>query len=217
MPITAGSVLLRAANHLNDPNQLWYTSQLLMPFLNMALERFEEELGAHEISAYKKSSITILVDENEEELAQMPVDYVEAYALYERARGSGSEWSEIKEFSDISPALKVNKGTSVTQWACRNTKIFINPPSQQREVLIEYISTTTPASNDTTNIDIFASRRFLALETARCAARDMGNAPTKALTFEKDIEESLDNVIRRLQKADQGNLGVRRLPYRGRG
>lgn len=214
MPSTAGSVMLRAANHLNDPNQLKYTNTVLLPFVNMALERLEEELGVYEISAFKKTSIPIDVDAGDTQLTQMPVDFVEPIRLLERNRDSSEDWNEIREVAELDN--NIDDATTIVQWARRNNAIFINAPTQDREVILEYIGTVTSATGALTTIDIEASRRFLALETARCAARDLGNSATKMSLFENDIRDSLNNVVRRLQKGDQGAGGVRRKAYRGR-
>lgn len=216
MPTTAGSVMLRAANHLNDPNQLMFTNTVLLPFLNMALESLEEELGKHEISAFKKVSITIDVDAEDNQLTNLPVDFIEPISLHERNRDSSEDWVEVDEKAEIDSNLIVRPSTQIIQWSRRNIGVYINPPSQDREVLLYYIAGITPALVAGTVIDIEGARRFLALDTARQASRDLGNSPTKSLSLEKDTDKALNNVITRLQKGDQGSLGTRRKAYRGR-
>lgn len=217
MPSTAGTVMTRAAAHLNDANQLVYTSGVLLPFLNMALDELEEELAVFELSPLIEDSITIDVDIDDEVLPQMPVDFVEAITLLERPRDSTDRWVEVKEAKDIDENLGVNKVDTIIQWTARNVSIEINPPQTDREVLLKYIRGLVAASSAGTAVDIELSRRLLALLTARNAARDLGNSPGKADTYEKDISRARDRLTRRLQKNNQSVMGVRRLPYTGRG
>lgn len=216
MPSTAGTVITRAAAHLNDPSQLSYTTAVLLPFLNMAIDELGEELGVYELSPLKKDSITILIDSGDVQLDEMPVDFVEAIRLLERAQGSSDRWREVTEVAEIDDNFSVDTSTEILQWTIRNTTIRINPPSSDREVQLEYIHGLTEAGSADTAIDIEISRRFLALVTARNAARDLGNAPNKAASFEPDIDRARDRLTRRLQKNSQSTMGVRRRPYTGR-
>lgn len=209
--------MTRAAAHLNDANQLVYTSTVLLPFLNMAIDEVDEELAIYEISPLKKDSLTIEVDSGDTQLDEMPTDFVEAITLYERPLGSSGEWREVSEVREIYNNYAVNTNTEILQWSVRGSTILINPPSSDREVQLDYIRGLTEAAGAVTTIDIEVSRRLLALLTARNAARDLGNSPTKANSFEADIARARDRLTRRLQKNSQTSMGVRRLPYRGRG
>lgn len=216
MPSTAGTVMTRAAVHLNDAAQLVYSSAVLLPFLNMALDELEEEMGVFELSPLKKTSIVIDVPAESASLPQMPSDFVEAISLYERPLDSSENWAEVREVADIALNYTVQPQESIVQWTIRNATLKINPPSADREVMLEYVGGLTPATATATAIDIESSRRFLALVTARNAARDAGNSPRKADSFEPDIARARDRLVRRMQKNSQASLGARRLPYRGK-
>jgi len=213
MASTSGSVMLRAASHLNDVNQLVYTSDTLLPMFNMALDELSEELGVYEIGEIRKTSIIILVDAGSTTIPQMPADFLESISIIERNQGSQDAWTNAHEVRAIDPALTVE---GIVQWAERMSTIEINPPALDREIMLEYVAALTPAQDDFQLIDIETSRRFLALVTARNAARDLGNSTTKANTYESDITRARDRLTRRLQKKSQNVMGVRRRPYRGR-
>ena len=211
---TSGTVMARAAAHLNDINQLSYTSEVLLPMFNMALDEVNEELGVFELAPLKQDSIVIEVPIGSNIIPQMPVDFVESISLSERPNGGG-EWIEVPEVLNIDKNLLYSD--SIVQWTIRNTEIYINPPTSDREVILDYIRGLSEADDENTLIDIEASRRLLALLTARNAARDLGNSPSKAASYEADIGRARDRLVRRLQKNVQDTLGVRRLPYVGKG
>lgn len=213
----SGTVLARAAAHLNDVNQLEYTSTVLLPFLNMAIDELEEEMAVFELSPMVRDSILILVPAGSTELPQIPVDFVEAINLTERAQGSQADWGLVGETFIVNRNLANNPSDSIIQWSARDKEIFINPPGSDREVILDYIGGFTEATGTGTVLDIEKSRRFLALVTARNAARDLGNSTSKAGTYESDISRARDRLVRKLQKDSQGILGARRLPYLGRG
>jgi|SRR5678815_1184277 len=214
MASTSGSVMLRAAAHLNDANQLVYTSDILLPMFNMALDELQEELAIYEIGEIKKTSIIILVPTGSKIIPQLPVDFLESISLIERRGGSEDEWLRVTEVRAIDPALDQ---PGVLQWAERMSLIEINPPSTNREVMLEYIASMSVAQGDDNALDIESSRRYLSLLTARNAARDLGNSMSKAQTYEPDIGRARDRLTRRLQKKSQNVMGVRRRPFRGRG
>lgn len=217
MASTSGSIMMRAAAHLNDINQLVYNSDVLLPMLNMAIDELQEELGVFEIGEMKRESIIILVGAGDTSLLQMPLDFLEAISILERARGSQDQWREVDQVVAIDPNLSTTRVDTVQQWIERSDRIEINPPSRDREVLLDYVASMTIAEGEDGPINIESSRRLLALLTARNAARDLGNSRTKADTYEPDIGRARDRLIRRLQKKSQDVMGVRRLPYQGRG
>jgi hypothetical protein len=198
-------------------SQLVYNSTVLLPFLNMALDELDEEMAVFELSPLKKESIPIMVPAGSSLLPQMPVNFVESIELLERGQGSGDAWVMVREVADINPNTSVTTNTEITQWTVRGAQILINPPSTSREVLLTYVGGLTAASGVGTTIDVEASRRFLALLTARNAARDLGNSVSKANSYEADISRARDRMIGRMQKNSQEVLGTRRRPYTGRG
>lgn len=216
MASTSGSIMQRAAAHLNDINQLVYNSDVLLPMLNMAIDELQEEIGVFEIVEMTKESVIILIPQGSGVLPQLPIDMLETISLLERNRGSQDDWRHVDEVLAIDPNLTNRPDTAVLQWTERADRVEINPPSTNREVLLNYVASMEIAEGEDGPINIESSRRYLALLTARNAARDLGNSKSKADTYEDDIKRARDRLVRRLQKKSQEIAGVRRLPYRGR-
>jgi hypothetical protein len=217
VPSTAGTVMTRSAAHLNDLSQLVYTSAVLLPFFNMALDELEEEMAVFELTPLKKESIIIDVPAGSQFLPQMPIDFVESVALFERNKGSQDIWAEVGEVVSIDRNYTDNPTQNIVEWTVRGPQVFINPPSAGREAQLSYIAGLAQATGEATALDIESSRRFLALLTARNAARDLGNSVTKADSYREDIIRARDRLIGRMQKNSQDVLGTRRRPYTGRG
>jgi hypothetical protein len=214
VPSSAGTVMTRAASMLNDASQLTFTSGILLPFFNAALDELEAELAVYELSPLISDSLEIDVDIDDDTLAQMPTDFVEAISLLERPRNSDQDWIEVKEVADIND--NIDNDTGILQWTSRGPAIHINPPQSEREVKLSYVRGLVAATGSGTAIDIEVSRHFLALVTARNAALDLGNSASKGALFEQRIALARDRLTRRLQKGNQSVSGVRRLPYTGR-
>lgn len=216
MPTTTGTVLTRAATHLNDPSQLVYTSSVLIPFLNSALWEVEEELAVYDVNPIKKDSATIDVAIAAATLAAFPADYISPVNVYERNRDSSDSWRLVPMAVDINKDLITQPATEILEWAPRGSALIFNPPTTEREVLLEYWKGLTVVTGTGQTIDIEETKNWLALLTARNAAMDAGNSPTKAASYEGRIITSKDRVVRRLQKLTQTAMGVRRQPFTGR-
>lgn len=217
MPVTSGSVLLRASTHLNDPLQAIWTEAIMLPFMKMAINELEEEMSVFELTPLIQDSAILPVASGSTTLAGLPSDFIEAISMIERAQGAtDNEWMDVPETKDMDNNLVVRPVTYIGEWAIRNTTILINPPTENREVTLSYIrGLVEPTTGN--NIDIVSAQWLLGLLTAKNAARDAGNSPTKAASFDSDITRARDRLIRRLQKNNQSVMGARRLPYRGKG
>lgn len=180
----------------------------------MALEELEEELDVYDVAPLRNESIIILVAIGDTILTQMPTDYIEAVALFERVQGSSDYWTEVRETDWVDANLN-NVSDMILNWAPRGGQIRITPPKSPREVQLKYLKGLTEAVSTGTTLDITGTLRFLGLVTARNAARDAGNSITKANSYERDISKAKDSLVRRLSNEQQG-LGVRRRPYQGR-
>jgi hypothetical protein len=181
---------------------------------NAALDELQEELAIYEIGEIKKTSIIIPVPIGSKTLPQLPIDFLESISLIERSQGSQDSWTNVVEVRAIDPSANEN---GIVQWAERMSLIEINPPTTARETMLEYIAALIIAQGENNPLDIESSRRYLALLTARNAARDLGNSASKANTYEPDIGRARDRLTRRLQKKSQNVMGTRRKPFKGRG
>ena len=214
MAITAEEVMQRVASvFLNDPSQSFWTDANIIPSLKYANDELGNLLTNHGISVQKDVSVPTDVDAGALELPSYPTDFFLPLELRERRRGATENlWFRIDEVQWIDPDL--DSFDSITQWAYRNQKVYINPPTSDREILLRYLRNIIAIVDENTNIEIDRSVNFLASRTAELCARFKGRNPTKADEIKHyEVGPSqhllLNSFVRNSQK-------VRRRPYRGR-
>lgn len=213
--MVASEVLLQAAVLLNDASQVMWTNTILLPCLTKASEEFEQELEINEIPVLKKvQSPVTSVEIGDTELDEYPTDFVEPINLFERRLSSSDDWVKVTEVEFIDK--NVDDSSEIVQWAYLNNLIYINPPTTDREIYLEFVRKLTAITSANSVIDINQSKTFLAQRTAQIAAKDLGNNTTKAIAMQPEVDRALDRIIRRLLKNKQGTGGARRRGYKGR-
>lgn len=212
MSVLASAVMALSAVKLNDASQAIWTNGVLLPCLQSAYDELETLLNIAEAPIQKKRSAVITVEIGDVELDEYPADFIEPIKMEERALGSTELFVPMTETEwDVNTL----PGPYLRWWDWRDNKILFLGATTDRDVRLYYTRSLTPLSSASINIEIPQAKNFLAARTAQIAAKDIGNMPTKAEEFEKDVEEAKDKLIRRLVKNKQG-LGVRRMGYRGR-
>jgi len=208
----ASEVTKQAAVLLNDPAQVIFTDIVLLPLLSKANEELEQLLEINEVPLQKQTSIAIPVLTGVGEVDQ-PVEFVEALDLRERTMGGDTWGEEIREVDFIDP--NNNLSSNINEWCYRDSRILVNPPTSDREVLLNFIRKLTPLDTAGASVEIYQAKPWLAARTAQLAAQNVGNNPTKADKLQVDVDRMQDILIRMLVKRNQG-MGVRRKPYKGR-
>lgn len=210
----ASEVTAQAALLLNDPSQLLWTNTKLLPCLTKANEELELELEIYQIPVQRQvASPVTSVEIGDTELDEYPTDFIEPIKMFERALGSSDGWGEVKEFSDVDANLTTN--ARIIQWTYRNLKIYINPPTSDREIYLLYTRGLTAVTVAGSTIEVPQAKTYLSARTAQIAALNLGNSPTKSMSLQPDVDKSLDRILRRLGKNKQGVGGSRRKPYKG--
>lgn len=211
--MTAATVLAQSAVLLNDPAQSTWTNTVLLPCLTKAGEELEQHFEVNEIPIQKQVSIVIEVTTADTELAQLPTDMVEPIHLWERTDDSTEDWIKVREVEFID--MNMNDTNQIVQWAYRNGKIYINSPTTDREVKLDYVRSMTALDSTGATVEVQQAKNFLAARTAQIAAANIGNNPSKAASLEEDVTTCLDRLIRRMLKNKQGVGGARRIGYKG--
>lgn len=201
-----------AATKLADAAQGTWTNVVLLPCLQSAYDELETLLNIAEVPLQKKRSAVITVEIGDTELDEYPADFIEPIKLEERNMGSTDLYAPMTRTEwDINAV----PGPVLGYWDYRDNKILFLGATTDRDVRVYYVRSLTPLSSSSINIEIPQAKNFLAFRTAQIAINDIGNMPTKAESFQAEIDEAKDKLIRRLLKNTQG-LGVRRMGYKGR-
>lgn len=213
MPDTAGDVCLDVAQKFNDPSQSTYTAAVVLPFVSMAARSLEQYIEMNDIPLIRQKSSVLQVLALATELASYPVDFVEPIEIKERASGSTDLFDDMDE-----KAWEPNtaQDTTLRWWVFRDAKIKFLGATVNREISLKYHRTISALTVVGSNIEPLGARPYLAALAAQMIARDVANSPTKAIGLQKEVDDTLDLLIRRLVKNKQG-LGVRRRGYRGYG
>jgi hypothetical protein len=210
----ASDVLAQTAVLLNDASQAVWTNTVLLPCLTKASEELERLLEANQITILDQvESPVVSVEVGDTELDEYPTDLIQPITLYERRLSSSDDWVEVTQVKKIDKNL--DNESSVIEWCWRNLKIYINPPTTDREVYLDYTRSLTAVSVAGSTIEIRQSKTWLAVRTAQIAAANLGNNPTKAESLNGDLEEAKDLLLRTLVNNTSSVEGARRRPYRG--
>lgn len=214
--MTAAEVTQHAAKvYLNDAAQALFTDAVLLPYVAQAALEFEGHCRVNEIPLEVRVSNIVTVEIGDTELDEYPVDFIEPLSLKERPLGSSDSWSrDITEVQDVDPNAITSD--SVNQWAFRNNKIYINPPTTDREIRLLYVGSLTAITTTGSTVDLISAKSFLAARAAQLCAKNGGNNPTKAAEMQPDVDEAKDLLIRGLVKNNQTSGAGRRGAYKGR-
>lgn len=211
--MTAATVLAQSAVLLNDPAQSTWTNTVLLPCLTKAGEELEQHFEVNEIPIQKQVSIVINVDTGDTELDEYPTDFVEPISLWEHTENSTEDYVKVREVEFID--MNMDDTDQIVQWAYRNGKIYINPPTTDRDIKLYYVRSMAPLDTTGATVEVQQAKNFLAARTAQIAAANIGNNPSKAASLEEDVTTCLDRLIRRMLKNKQGVGGARRIGYKG--
>ena len=210
----AGDVTKEAAILLTDPQQMYWSDIVLLPLLNkanneLALLFEREELP---IMIEEQAPVTT-VEVGDKTMDEIPTDMIEPIRMWERAMGSSEKWAEVDQVINID---KNNITSSrVNEWAWRRSQIFITPPTQPREVMLDYFRSLLPLDSAGSLVEVPKAKTWLAVRTAQLAALHVGNNPTRYEELIPEVTKAEDILLRTMGKRVQGAYGVRRRPYRG--
>jgi hypothetical protein len=200
--------------YLNDSLQALWSNTVLLPVLVAANEELQALFDINEIPVIiEDSSPVTSVESGDTELDEYPTDLLLPLKLFERTLDSDEEWIEVREVEKVDP--NNSNSQQIIEWAYHNNKIYINPPTTDREIYLEYKRTLTALSAAGSTVELPAAKAFLSVRTAQIAAKNIGNNPTKAAELEPDVRRAEHRLIQSLVKNKQGVGGARRKGYKG--
>jgi hypothetical protein len=214
--MTAADITQHAAKaFLNDAAQALWTDAILLPYLSQAVLELSNQYRINEIPLELRVGVTISVEIGDTELDELPTDMIEPISMKERTLASTDDWSDdIDEVDDVDPSEDTSQ--TINQWAWRNNKIYINPPTTDREVRLLYTGSLTAITSTGSTIDDSSSKAYLAARTAQLAIANGGNNPSKAGELEETVVMNLDILLGALVKNNQNAGSARRRGYKGR-
>jgi hypothetical protein len=229
--VSAGQVMDRAANLLNDPNKTDYTYAVMLPYLNMAIEEFSDLL-AEANSPFSNLTNTswqfaaIILQPGDHFLVppevnpppgfvwpKYPADLIEVQEVGERKVGDTGNFRPVPrwEFPKIFPATD-----SCLFWVWENGYIRFNPSgvSVPIEVQLKYIYQGLPyVVGPNSMINVIGSRTYLGYKTAAFCAMFIGENEIRAAVLEAQAEKAADRAIAISNKGRQ-EIPTRHRPFR---
>lgn len=228
--VSAGQIMDRAANLLNDPNKTDYNYRVMIPYLNLAIEEFTDAL-AESNSPYANQTSTnfpgtpivvpvgtwFLSPPNPDNIAlgqlTYPPDLLEFQEIGERPLGDLGPFIRLprREFE-----VRLPPTNSLLFWILEGGVIRFNPngATVPMEVQIKAIYqgvayVATP--NDL--ITVVGSRTYLAYKTAAFCALFIGENESRAQVLEDQASKALERTLNISNKGKQ-EIPTRHRPFR---
>jgi len=229
--VSAGQIMDRVAGLLNDPQKTDYTYAVQVPYLNMAIEEFSDQMSEANVPFSNLTSgneglapiivpvgIAFLIPPDTHIVAppewpRYPVNLIEIQEIGERAQGDTGPFIRLprKEFPEVLPVTN-----SLLYWVWERGVVRFNPggANQSIEVQLKYLYQGIPyVANGDSIIDYIGSRTYLAYKTAAFCAMFIGENETRAAVLEAQAEKALERTINIANKGRQ-QMVTRHRPFR---
>jgi len=239
--LTAGEVMDRSAALLNDPAKTDYTYVAQLPYLNMAIDEFVENLEESNVGFTNVASPIITpqiivpagfhprITPTEHPITpHYPDDLVEIQEVAERpvvAIGDTTPYIALprREFPDLYP-----QSQSLLYWSWINQIITFNPAGSPiaHEIRLKYIRRAINLAVDETSIigtppilgevavrGVMNARSYLSYKTAALCAMFIGENETRAGVLNEQAEKALERVTNIDSKSRQ-QIMTRHRPFR---
>ena len=209
MALLASDVMARAATLLNDNAQTTFTNTVLLPKLQTAWEDLQVAMSENGVSAIEKKSTSAMLTAGSKSLSSMPADFLYPIDLYERIAGSSDDdWVPMKEREFLPNRVQRDW---LQDWTWGGEAIGFVGCTRNIDILINYFSTLSVLSGESSAITVQGAYNFLAYRTAAIQAAILKN--DLAETLGAEAEKKLESFINTRAKQNQA-LPVRRKPFR---
>lgn len=240
--ITAGQVMDRAANFLNDPSKTDYTYTVMLPYLNMAIDELSESMEESNSSVSNQTHLVLLVKAGvwwiggpgtaaiDPERTTYPADLIEIQEIGERLAGDDGPFTRMTRV-EYQPGFRPQ--AALLQWAWEDQTIKFNNPGTEffipiapgsgqppsgattdREIQLRYIRQGIPYVVDANSPITFVNARlYLSYKTAAYCAMFIGENESRAKMLEEHAERSLERATAISNKGRQ-QIMTRHRPFR---
>lgn len=199
---------------LNDQDKAIYTNARLLAHLNMAYRRLHQKLalnGVPVIMEVTAAPVNVLTGAD---TVASPVDMLSPIRLWDRVKsGSDDDWRSITEKYNLRPTEAAEPQEYIKFWQWYEGSIIIIPPTQDREVKIDYIKFPAALTDPTASIGIVDCLDFLGYATASRAAALIGKNMELASVLKGESNESMEILLGNAARKKQATP-VRRRPFR---
>jgi len=222
--VSAGQIMDRVANLLNDPNKTDYTYLVMIPYLNMAIEELSELMEESNNSPSNQTTaptIPMPVGTNMITSAEItvgvnphyPEELTEIQEIGERLLGTNDSFVSMRrlEFLPVNPP-----NNSFLYWIWEDQVIRFNPNGAltPRDIRLHYVRQGIPyVANEDTRIEMINSRAFLSYKTAALCAMFIGENESRAQTLEDQANKAADRLTSISNKGRQ-QIMTRHRPFR---
>lgn len=236
--VTAGQIMDRVANLLNDPKKTDYTYLVQLPYLNMAIEEFSD-LASEANTPFSNLTNTnwtgtpLILSPGISKISppeydvpgtnyHFPPDLIEIQEVGERAPtglfnnnplNAGPPFRALprREFQVTLPVTN-----SLLYWVWENGFIRFNPGGANTplEIQIKYIQQAVSyAANENSLITVIGARTYLGYKTAALCALFIGENESRAKVLEDYAEDALERTLNISNKGRQ-QIMTRHRPFR---
>ena len=226
--VSAGQIMDRVANLLNDPNKTDYKYNVMVPYLNMAIEEFSDMMAEANapVSNFTSTNYTpyqiimpvgvdaiVRQEDTTPGYPKYPDNLVEIQEIGERPEGSNKAFHPLphREFNQRFPTTN-----SLLFWTWDLLVIRFNPggANLRLEIELKYvIQGVNYVVNENDLIHAINSRTYLAYKTAALCAFFIGENETRAAVLEAQAEKAIDRAIAISNKGRQ-SIMTRHRPFR---
>lgn len=213
---TVADVTKQARAWLNDTNAAKYTDQVLLPYVQGAVDELEHALQENGAETLGTASAVLTVPANTKAIAYaattpvLPADLVEPSELWE-----GTSGQPTSTFNPVDPVMalpiRVQTG-SLDEYLWEEEKIKFVGATQARDILINYKKGFARLTDPVTPTQVIAYNQglaFLAFKTAALAAELIAQNHTRAEVLHQQAEVALGRTLN-IRARDQQGMPVRR-------
>lgn len=197
MPL-ASAIMDASAALLNDASRTIFSYSVQLPFLGLAWNELQSKLTENGIPTTKEISLVSTISAGSNTFT-LPSDFLSPISLEERRAGSLDLFTTVTRVDNIP---EMDPTAEILYWNWREEAIYVNPPTENREVRLTYRKSLNPLNDQNSNLNVTGSLQYLAYKTAALCARFIGENPERADYLESLAAYHLQLLL---------NLGIRDL------
>lgn len=209
----------RAAAFLNDSAKVDYTYAAQLPYLQVAMDEFQEYCEQNNIPTTNEESTAIILPINTLSIGfattpALPSDLVEIQQIWERLSGSQEDYIPLTRVEFLPHYLENEQINELIYWAWEQQAAVFLGALTARDLKFDYVSSIFPTTvTSGTTLTTLNCKSFLAFRTAALCAEFIGENKTRADSLNQDAVLALDRSLGISSKGRQA-IAYRHRPFR---